>query len=106
MIYRDGNGRVSLDRLFQIAQILDEDGYSKPSAFLEGKMAKKLNRHNQKNGHSKTKKIMTWTDLVTSRDKRWIRAMRKTLLRRKDAMMSGKLSLEKFPVYGAMADSL
>lgn len=70
-----------MDGLKRIASKLDASDFKKPSDHLERKAAKALRQHNRNYANSPAKKIMSWTALVESGDKEFVRAMRKALHR-------------------------
>jgi len=77
----DARGKVSSDRLRQIASALDADSYLPPSKYLEGKYAKELKEFNRRNSNSKIGPVTTWSQLVSLDDKDTLYGMRRLLSR-------------------------
>jgi hypothetical protein len=74
-------GRVSNQKLLEIASSLDKERYTPPKDYLEKKVAEELRDFNSKNARTASGPITCWKLLVTNKDKDLIAGMRKLLSR-------------------------
>jgi hypothetical protein len=74
-------GMVSIDKLREIATVLDTATYAPPSTYLEGKYARELKDFNRRNSNSKIGPVLTWSQLVSHGDKDHLQGMRRLLSR-------------------------
>jgi len=77
----DSHSKVSNDQLRQIAHALDAARHLPPSDYLEGKYAREIKEFNSRHAKSKTRPILTWSDLVCHEDKDHLQGMRRLLSR-------------------------
>jgi hypothetical protein len=77
----DSHGRVSIDKLRQIASALDAANYLPPGQYLEPKDGRELKAFNSRNSNSKIGPVKTWSQLTSVGDKDHIRGMRRLLSR-------------------------
>jgi hypothetical protein len=80
-VLHDSHSKVSNDQLRQIAHALDAAMHLPPSDYLEGKYAREIKEFNSRHSKSKTRPILTWSDLVGHQDKDHLQGMRRLLSR-------------------------
>jgi hypothetical protein len=90
----DCHSGVPVDRLRQIASVLDAANHLPPSAYLERKFARELKAYNSRNSKTKTGPIMTWSELISRGDKDHLRGMRRLLSRCAKKLDDGRLLSE------------
>jgi hypothetical protein len=78
---RAQRGRVSSEDLLKIAIILDDAKFVPPLELLERKARAQLAEYNSKNARRKPGPILTWRQLVESRNRVLLRGMRRRLSR-------------------------
>jgi hypothetical protein len=74
-------GTVSIDKLREIATVLDNAGYAPPATYLEGKYARELKDFNRRHSNSKIGSLLTWSQLLSHGDKDHLQGMRRLLSR-------------------------
>jgi hypothetical protein len=90
----DGHSDVPVDRLRQIASVLDAANHLPPSAYLERKFATELKAYNSRNSKTRTGPIKTWSELISRGDKDHLRGMRRLLSRCAKKLDDGRLLSE------------